>query len=48
MREVAKRSGVSASTVQRIEDGHDVVLSHALAVAAFYGVRIGDMVEVTP
>ena len=37
LREVAKQTGLSASTVMRIEDGEDTVVTHAAILLVWLG-----------
>lgn len=39
LREVARQTGLSFSTVKRIEDGDDCVLSHAILALKWIGDR---------
>jgi len=47
VREMAARSGggLSAPTISRAENGHDVFLGRALAIAATLGLPLADLLE---
>lgn len=40
LREAADKCGLSPSTIDRAEDGRDLALSNAIALAAVYGVSM--------
>ena len=48
MRETGAKTGLSASTVMRAEVGQDCALSTAIALAAAYGLSIGDLLAEGP
>ena len=43
LRELARQSGVNASTLSRIEHGHDCTLSRLVDIAGAFGLGAGDL-----
>jgi predicted transcriptional regulator len=43
LRDVEKGTGVSAPTISRAERGDDLILSHAVALARYFGVAVEEL-----
>ena len=43
LRELARRADVNASTLSRIENGHDFQFSHLTKLASALGLQVGDL-----
>lgn len=43
LRDLAARSGVSFSTISRIENGEDFQFSHLIGIAEAFNMQVGDM-----